>query len=87
MKRTSITVAAIVLIGLSIFTISRTTSQSQPRHYAVKLYSGDKVVGTWQALDWGKIDDQTLVFSVGDVRYPRRVRIVGTFSVEEGEFN
>lgn len=88
MKRKSIIIiAALVLIGLTIFGVTQVTSQSQPRYYTVKLYSGDRVVATWQALDWGKIDDQTFIFSVGDRKYPKRVRIVGTFSVEEGEFN
>lgn len=72
---------AIIIVGGLLFSIS--SSQSQPKHYIVKLYSGDSVVGTWNALDWGTVDGQTLVFTVGERHNPTRVRINGTFSVEE----
>ncbi len=75
----------IIAVALFMFAFSSTFSQSQPKHYTVKLYSGNNVVATWNALDWGYADGQTLVFTVGEQNHPTRVRINGTFSVEEAE--
>jgi hypothetical protein len=74
--------AVITVVLVLLFTTS--VSQSQPKHYTVKLYSANGVVvGTWDAINWGTVDGQTLTFSVGDRNFPNRVRISGTFSVEE----
>ena len=83
--KTKILVGLVVAILISILAFSTLFSQSQPKRYTVKLYSGDKTVATWMALDWGHADGQTLVFTVGDRNSPTRVRINGTFSVEEFE--
>lgn len=80
--RSTIGVAVLVLVVISIFVV-RSYSQSQPKRYMIKLYSADRVIGTWDALDYGKVDGQSLEFHVGNRSFPTRVRINGTFSVEE----
>ena len=55
------------------------------KHCIVKLYAGGNVVETWEALDFGQADGEALVFSVGSDVTPRRVRIHGTWSIEEKE--
>lgn len=81
-RRSSIGIALLVLVIGSLFFV-RSFSQSQPKRYLVKLYSADRVVGTWEALDYGNVDGQSLEFHVGNRSFPTRVRINGTFSVEE----
>ena len=83
MKYKSYIIVLLILIGLTIFGITHTTSQSQPKRYVVKLYSGSNMIATWEALDYGKIDGESLEFHFGDRKYPSRVRISGTYSVEE----
>lgn len=83
MKKTSIAVIAVLIISAGIFLYTKSYSQSQPRHYIVKLYGGNSVVAQWDAFDWGTVDGKTLVFTVGDRHNPTRVRIQGTYSVEE----
>lgn len=76
-------IIAIVVIAVAAFVAAPLLSQSQPKRYVVKLYSGDKMVGTWEAFDFGRLDGQTLVIAYGDRKFPTRLRISGTFSVEE----
>ena len=85
MKSKSIVGLIALLIGIVIFVFTTSFSQSQPKHYVIKLYSGNNVVATWEALDWGTFDGQSLTFNVGDRHTPKRVKITGTFSVEEFE--
>ncbi len=83
MKIKSLISLVIVAVVIFVFVFTKSFSQSQPKRYTVKLYSVDKVVATWEGLDWGTADGQTYVFTVGNRRNPTRVRINGTFSVEE----
>ena len=71
------------VLTVAIFVFTRSYSQSQPKHYTVRLYAADKLVGSWEALDWGTVDGQTISFTVGNRSFPTRVRVSGTFSVEE----
>jgi hypothetical protein len=82
--KTKLFIACTVCI-IAVVAIVTTTSfsQSQPKTYTVKLYSGESVVGTWTAIDWPTTDGYTLAFSVGHRSTPKRVRISGTYSVEE----
>jgi hypothetical protein len=73
----------IVVIGLTIFLTTITSSQGITKHYGVKLYSGDKVIASWDARELGRVDGESLTFSVGSDLNPRYVRISGTYSVEE----
>ena len=83
MKYKPFIIAAMVIGIIVFFAYPTTYSQSQPKRYVVKLYSGDKLVQTWEALDWARDEGETLVFTVGDRHSPTRVRISGTYSVEE----
>ena len=84
MKVKSIIALILIVAGLTIFSVTRSTSQQAlKRTYTIKLYSGGNVVATWIARDFGRIDDQTLIFTIGDNFRPRTVRITGTYSVEE----
>ncbi|MHB1048478.1 MAG: hypothetical protein ACYC09_00205 [Bacteroidota bacterium] len=74
---------SIIILSIIIIVFSTSFSQSQPKRYIVKLYSGNTMVATWTALDWGSADGQTLVFTVGERHNPMRVRINGTYSIEE----
>ncbi len=73
----------LAIVTIAIFVVTKSYSQSQPKHYTIKLYSADRVIGSWEALDWGSVDGETLTFTVGNRSFPTRVRINGTFSVEE----
>jgi len=85
MKYKHLIVVVIFVLALTIFGITRSTSQSIRKTYTVKLYSGDVVVQTWIARDMGSFDEQSLVFTIGDDMRQRRVRISGTYSVEESD--
>jgi hypothetical protein len=78
---------ALLLISVSIIVYSFALSSPSPmtKHCIVKLYDGGNVVQTWEAVDFGQVDGQILVFSVGSDPNPRRVRIHGTWSIEEKE--
>lgn len=84
--KTKLFIACIVCILAAAAIVTTTSfSQSQPKSYTVKLYSGENVVATWTAIDWPTADGYTLAFSVGHRSTPKRVRISGTYSVEENQ--
>jgi hypothetical protein len=85
MKVKVIVLVGILLISLSVFLTTRTTSQNKSKRYIVKLYSGDKVMVSWDARDIGRVEGESLVFSVGKDNNSGKVRICGTYSVEESE--
>jgi hypothetical protein len=77
-----------VLIVIVVFAVgiaawsTNAPAQSVDRKAIVKLYSGDKVVGTWEAISLGSPDGESLVFTIGSSSFPKQVRISGTYSVE-----
>ncbi len=75
----------IIVVSLSVFFYTKSSSQSISRYFIVKLYSGEKVIGTWRSIELGRIDGQTLTFTVkGDFdTEARQVRIQGNYTVEE----
>lgn len=83
MKTKLIIACTVCIIAVIAIVTTTSFSQSQPKTYTVKLYSGDTVVGTWTAIDWPQVDGYTLTFSIGHRNIPKRVRINGTYSVEE----
>lgn len=80
-------VFTVIFISLIALFYTRSSSQSMTRYYIVKLYAGDKVAGTWRSVELGRIDGQTLTFTVkGDFDINgRQVRIQGNYTVEEFE--
>jgi hypothetical protein len=85
MKFKVIIILVLVLAGLVTISYTKLSSRSFDKRYSVKLYAGDKVVGTWVARNFGTIEGTTLTFSVGndmDIN-TQQVRICGTYSVEE----
>lgn len=85
MRRTIFLSILLCSLCVLVFTFARSSPPPMNKHCIVKLYSGDKVVATWEAIDFGQVDGQVLVFSVGNDLSPRRVRISGTYSIEEKE--
>ncbi len=83
MKAKLFVACAVCIIVIVAVVTTTSFSQSQPKTYTVKLYSGDAVVGTWTAIDWPSVDGYTLTFNVGHRINPKRMRINGTYSVEE----
>lgn len=82
--KTKLIIACTICILAAVAIVTTTSlSQSQPKSYTVKLYSGQNVVGAWTAIDWPTADGYTLAFSIGHRSTPKRVRISGTYSVEE----
>lgn len=82
------TAALLIIAGilLTFFFVTNTNSQQAlKKTYTVKLYSDGKIVGTWTAREFGSVDGQTLTFTIGSDFQPRKVRISGTYSVEESE--
>jgi len=73
----------LIFAALTFVLITHSKSQSLSSRYLVKLYSGDKVVATWEAKEIGKIEGQSLIFTSGSDLNPKMVRIQGSFSVEE----
>ena len=78
----------VILFAITIFFILGLSSSSptpMTKHCIVKLYAGSNVVQTWESLDFGQVDGETLIFTVGSDVSPQRVRIHGTWSIEEKE--
>ena len=51
--------------------------------YTVKLYAGEKLVATWEAIGEGRHDGESFVFNTSSTIEPRMIRIHGTYSVEQ----
>ncbi|MDD8017577.1 MAG: hypothetical protein PHP42_04330 [Bacteroidota bacterium] len=84
MKYKKLIVVVCLLVAISIFFSTMTTSQGLSKVYTVKLYSASgQIIGTWESRELGRVDGQTLTFSVGNDLSPRSVRISGTFSIEQ----
>lgn len=85
MKVKIIILVGILILSFTVFLTTRTTSQSFTKRYIVKLYSGEKVIASWEAHEPGRVEGESLAFSTGSDLHPRQVRICGTYSVEELE--
>jgi len=82
-SRIVIASAALVLLGvIALIWVSNAPAQNIDRRAIVKLYSGGKLVSTWEATSVGHLDGNTFVFTVGSPPSPRQVRISGTYSFE-----
>ncbi len=85
MRKQIAVVLLLACLTIVVYNFARSSPSPITKHCIVKLYSGEKVVATWEAMDFGQVDGQILVFSVGNDLSPRRVRISGTWSIEEKE--
>jgi hypothetical protein len=84
--KTKFCFALVLIVAILLVIINaQSSSQSLTRYYIVKLYSGEKVIGTWQSRDIGKVEGESLTFVVkGDFDInARTVRIQGVYTVEE----
>jgi hypothetical protein len=79
----------ISLFVLSALLISFTLIPAKPvnskldKIFTVRLYSGEKLMGSWQAIGEGLVDGDSYVFNTASTLEPRMVRIQGTYSVEQ----
>ncbi len=85
MKKQIISILLLTLACIIVYSIAFSSPPPMNKHCIVKLYDGGNVVQTWEAIDFGQTDGQTLIFSVGTDVTPRRVRIHGTWTIEEQE--
>lgn len=84
--KTKLCFALILVIAMLLTTFNtQSSSQNLTRYYIVKLYAGEKVIGTWQSRDIGRVDGESLTFVVkGDFDInARTMRIQGVYTVEE----
>lgn len=80
-NRTSIVVVCTSFIILLALFVSSPSSNAQiGGTTVVKLYSGDKLVASWEKAAPGHAEGNTYVFRYGV--FEREVRINGTYSVE-----
>ena len=78
-------VALLAITALLLLLPGKSQSRNISSHYLIKLYEGGKVIGTWTALDAGKVDAQSLTFTINNEVSPYTVRIQGTYTVEQQE--
>ena len=83
MKKKIAILLAVLAVSIFIFGFTASSPSPMTKHCIVKLYAGSNVVQTWESLDFGQVDGETLIFTVGSDVSPQRVRIHGTWSVEE----
>ena len=84
-RRFAVLAALAALTTLILLLPGKSHSQNIAPHYLIKLYEGGKIVGTWNALNAGRVDGQSLTFAINDEVNPRTVRIQGTYTVEQQE--
>ena len=85
MKTKTLPVLALAVAILLVFGFTSSSPSPMTKHCIVKLYAGSNVVQTWESLDFGQVDGETLIFTIGSDVSPQRVRIHGTWSIEEKE--
>lgn len=84
MKKRFLAGSIILLVCAAVFSTATPPPQYSKR-CVVKLYSGNTVVASWDALGFGQLEGETLVFTIGNDISPKKVRISGTWSIEEKE--
>lgn len=85
MRKQLIIAAVVILLGIAGTGIATSNPPGYNKKCIVKLYSGTAVVGTWEALNFGQVEGETLTFTIGNDINPKKVRISGTWSIEEKE--
>jgi hypothetical protein len=83
-RRSRIIIAVSVLLLLVSAALLVAAPEPQyTKRCTVKLYSANGIVASWDAMGMGQVEGQTLIFTVGSEVSPRKVRISGTWSIEE----
>lgn len=78
----NLAIAGLLVLVLGFGVLVRSARAATNDRWIVRLYAGSQVVGTWQALDAGRVDGDSLVFRIDGGVEERVVRIQGTYSVE-----
>lgn len=72
----------VALVAASFFFDTGSVHAQTEDRWVVRLYDGGKVVGTWEALGPGRMDGDSLLFTVEQGVRAREVRVAGTWSLE-----
>jgi hypothetical protein len=75
-------IVCVIIVSVTLLRAKSNTSELEQK-YIVKLYAGDKVVATYQAIGACRVDGYTLVFNLNPTLEQKMVRICGTYSVEQ----
>lgn len=75
-------IAAVLFVVLISFVMPQTSRGDLETVAIVKLYSGEKLVATWNATGSGRLEGNTFVFPVKIGTTQAKVRICGTYIVE-----
>lgn len=81
--RIIISITALLLLASAALLLAAPEPTQYTKRCTVKLYSANGIVASWDAMGMGQVEGQTLIFTVGSEVSPRKVRISGTWSIEE----
>ncbi|NUN68381.1 MAG: hypothetical protein HUU02_01560 [Bacteroidetes bacterium] len=81
--RSMLIVFILMLMSAAAVVMATPEPTQYPKRCTVKLYSANGIVASWDAMGMGQVEGQTLTFTVGSEVSPRKVRISGTWSIEE----
>jgi hypothetical protein len=79
----AVVAAALLGFAAGALTLPQLSEADLGEKALVKLYDDGKVIGQWTASNLGRMDEGSFVFTVKEGVRDLRVRIHGTFSVEE----
>ena len=85
MKKKLVVLLVVLVTTIFLFGFKPSSPSPLTKHCIVKLYTNTGFVQTWESLDFGQVDAGTLIFTVGTDVSPQRVRIHGTWTIEEKE--
>jgi hypothetical protein len=72
-----------LIIALCLMAVSLSAYAGIQTKEIVKLYSDGKLVDTWEAIEPGRMEGPCYVFKIRKGAFKPKVRVCGTFSVEE----
>lgn len=82
-SRIILSISVLLLLVSAVLLMATPEPPQYTKRCTVKLYSANGIVATWDAMGMGQVEGQTLIFTVGSEVSPRKVRISGTWSIEE----
>jgi hypothetical protein len=86
LKSKKIFVSLFVLCALLIsctLILAKPVNTKLDKIFTVKLYAGDKLVSTWQAIGQGRVEGDAFIFNTTSTLESRMVMVHGTYSVEQ----